>query len=130
MVLMDEEMVAADSVRIPGFPATCFVKVRSLERRTMGRISRILRKKVRKIKKIAPPRDGSKLAVRGQVSSATVKVKARRVATPVRSNLREDHAMQCRPEVAGLDVEVMKETDEALHQKVKKGEVPGVISMV
>lgn len=130
MVLMDEEMVAADSVRIPGLPATCFVKVRSFERRTMGRISRRLRKKVRKIKKIAPPRDGSKLALRGQVSSATVKVKARRVATPVRSNLREDHAMQCRPEVAGLDVEVMKETDEALHQKVVKGEVPGVISMV
>jgi len=38
--------------------------------------------------------------------------------------------LQCRPEAAGLDVKVMKEADEALHEKVKKGEIPGVISMV
>jgi len=123
MVLMDEEMVAADPMRIP-VASTCLFKVRSLGRHMkMGRVSPALRSKVRKMRKVASPRGG-------QVPSPVVKVKARRVATPVRSKFGEDHLMHCRPEAAGLDAEVMKEIDEALHQKVKKGEIPGVISMV
>ncbi|CAE7411736.1 unnamed protein product, partial [Symbiodinium pilosum] len=34
------------------------------------------------------------------------------------------------PTVAGLNAQVMKETDELLHQKVSSGEAPGVISVV
>jgi len=130
MVLMDEEMAAADPMRIP-VASTCLFKVRSLGRHMkMGRVSPALRSKVRKMRKVASPRNVNKLSGRGQVPSPVVKVKARRVATPVRSKFGEDHLMHCRPEAAGLDAEVMKEIDEALHQKVKKGEIPGVISMV